>query len=249
MASRTQVVDLDAWFADFSSGAGNGNGSAMSVGMGTSSWAFKQRFAIRIPRGSLFNGIPSASAISSFSVKLRTRNTNSGIGGSVKFHLERGTSTFTEYAVVAGQGGVPAGSNINAFVSTAGPASGEWPGPTRDATDRGSFEGSPSADQWITVPLLALGRWWYANPGVTSLILVGIAFDETLTSQRCTFYTSESSSVPYAEIVYGSNNPPNAPADVAITLGADGKSFTISSTHTDPDGDAAVSYEVRWTPD
>lgn len=255
MTSRTQDIDLDAWLANTLGGAGNGNGNKMMLGMGTSSWAWQNRLALRVPRGNLFDGIPSAAAISAFNIKMRTNSGNSGIGSAVRFFLERATGTFSEYPIVAGAGGVPAGSNINAFVSSSGPASGEWPGPARVTTNRASFSGAPAADQWITVNALALGREWFAHPEWTSLVLVGVAaladlsgYDESTTSRRCTFYTRESTSKPYAEITFGGNSPPNKPTNPILTLGADGTSFTITTTYTDPDGDTSPRYEVQFDP-
>jgi hypothetical protein len=245
----TQNVNLDAWFANTLGGAGNGNGNKMMVGMGTGSWAWQNRLAIQIPRGTLFSGVPSAAAISAFDIRMRTNNGNSGIGGSVHFYLERGLAGFTEYQVVAGQGGVPSGANINQFVSSSGPSSGEWPGPSRDATNRGEYSGSPAADAWIKVPMLAMGRWWYAHPEIANLVLIGVAVDENATAQRCTFYTRESSSVPYAELTAGTNSPPNKPTNPSSTVGSDGVSLTIATKYTDPDGDTSSRYEVLWTPD
>lgn len=249
MTSRTKNVDLDAWFANTLGGAGNGNGNKMSVGMGNSSWAWQQRFAIRIPRGTLFDGIPSAAAISAFKIWLRGNSGNSGIGASPNFYLERATGTFTAYQLAAGSGGVPAGGNINAFVSSSGPASGEWPGPATVTTDRAQWTGSIAADQWRAVDALALGRWWYSNPSVANLILLAKAVDENDTAQRATFYTADSASIPYAELTFGGNSPPNKPTDPAVTYGADGTSFTLTTTYTDPDGDTSTKYELRYEPD
>lgn len=252
LASRTQEVDLDAWFGDVSSGAGNGKGTRMAVGMGTGDWAFKSRFAIRIPRGNLFDGITTAGSIAAFDIRLKTNSANAGIGGSVHFYLERGTTAFTEYQVVAGSNGIPAGANVNAYVATGGPASGEWGGPTRDATNRAEFSGSPAANTFIKVNALALGRWWLVNPGVTSLILVGVAADETVAAQRCTFSTRESGSPAYAELTLGAtgtNRAPDQPTDVAVAYSANGTSFTVAGTYSDPDGDTSPKFEVIFSPD
>lgn len=244
MAQRTKDVNLDAWFGD--SNKGNGNGNKMSVGKGTGDWAWVNRFAIQIARGDFFDGIPSAAAITGFVVWLKTNSGNTGIGSAVKFWLERGTTSFTELTVTAGSGGVPAGANISAYVSSAGPSTGHYPGPTTTSTDRGDFEGSPAADKWISVNLLALGKWWFAHPEVTNLVLVASAKDETATNQRCTFYTLQSGSHPYAQITYGGNSPPNKPTEVTVV--PSGSGFTISARYSDPDGDPSPRFEILYSP-
>lgn len=249
MTSKQQNVTLDAWFADTVGGAGNGKGNKMSVGKGTGAWAWQQRFALSIPRGTLFDGVPSAASISAFDIRLRANSGNSGIGSAVHFYLERGTTTFTEYQITQADLTAAGATNANAVVSAAGPASGEWPGPTRTTTDRAEFTGSPAADAWIKVSALALGRWWFAHPEVAALVLVAVAVDETATNQRCTFYTRESTSAPYAEITYGGNSPPDKPTNVTIIPGADGTSFAISATYTDPDGDSSPRFEIVFDPD
>lgn len=241
MASKIQNVNLDAWFGD--TNKGNGNGTRMSVGKGTSDWAWINRFAIQIPRGTLFDNVPSAASITAFDIRLKTLNANTGIGSAVKFWLQRGTTALTELTVTTA---MTAGGNINAFVVNAGPATGRYPGPTTTSTDRGGYEGSPAADVFIKVPMLAMGQWWYAHPEVNALILVASAKDETATAQRCTFYTRESSSAPYAELTYGGNSAPAKPTDVTVATQASG--FTISARGADPDGDTLRWMEILYSP-
>jgi hypothetical protein len=261
MASRTSPIDLDAWLANTLGGAGNGNGTKMSVGKGLASGAydFQNRLAARIPRGTLFDGITSRDGVGKFEIVLKCSNSNIGIGSGVKFWLKRATGTFTEYQVTAGKGGVPAGANISAYVSSAGPASGEWPSPATVDTNEASFEGTPTDGQIIRVAATDLGKWWYDNrDSVPNLILVGVAKDETATAQRCTFFTKDSTSKPYAELTESpggtaTNHPPDAPSEVDVDGDWDpiatGYRIQFTAPYNDADGDMSDKYEVVWIPD
>lgn len=250
------TADLDAWLADTLGGAGNGNGKQMGVGMGTSSWAWENRFAVRFPRPDTFMAsIPSAAQISSMPIHIRASSAQFGLGSGVKFYLERATGTFTEHVVVAGQDGVPAGANISAYVVSAGPTSGEYPGPTTTTTGRAEYLGTPSANDWIQVEARDLGRWWWARPAGTPLILVAKASDgsggyaETTTARRFTAFTRESGSPEYLQIIAGGNSPPDKPAPMSVTYGDDGTSFTLTGHYSDPDGDTSTKFEAIFEPD
>jgi hypothetical protein len=245
----TQNANLDAWFADFSTGAGNGNGKKMSVGLGTGSYDFINRSALQFPRGNLFDPFPTADSITEFDLVVHVVSGNAGIGSAVKLWAKRGTTSFTEVNVVAGQNGVPSGGDISTYVITAGAASGHFPGPSVDASTEAGYEGSPSAGDWIHIHSLALGQWWWAHPEVANLVVVLVAKDETQTNQRVTLNTRESGSAPYIEIAGSSNTPPNKPAPVNVTPGADGQSFTVSAPYFDADGDTSTQFEVVFTPD
>lgn len=247
MTTRTIPADLDAWFGD--SNKGNGNGKYMTFGKGTGDWAWINRGALQFSRGNHFDGVPSSAAISGGKIKMKASNANSGIGSAVSTVFDRGTQAFTAYQVVAGRDGIPAGANISAYVSSGGPASGEYPGPPRDSTHRGSYTGHPSNGDWIGGNLNDMIRWWYDHPEVDKLIVVGLAQDETDASQRLTVNTIESGSVPYLEFEVSTNRPPDAPTDTWVDYGADGTSVTVSGTGHDPDGDTMTKVRFVLTPD
>lgn len=245
-------VALDSWFFDGGGGAnyGNGKGPRMYVGRTTlGTLTGPNRFAISIPRGTLFDGVPSADAITAFNIKLRVKDGCDGKGSAIRFFLERATGTFSEnnYTVDCG-------------VSGDGTAATRWPGPARDIANRASYSGDPAAGTWITVAALALGKWWYANPGVTSLVLVAVAasadlsaYEETAIARRISFYTRHTSSGPYAEMEWNDNQKPNAPIDLTPAPGAkipsgNGTSATVSARHSDPEGDTASRYQAQWFP-
>lgn len=247
MASKIIPVSLDAWFANTLGGAGNGKGARMGVGQGVGDWTYQNRFGIRIPRPAEMATIPSAAAITAFNVKLRVSNDNFGIGGAVKFYLERGTAAFTE--------------NIETrmgWVKNSGPLA-DWPGPARVTTNRGEYQGAPSNLDWIGVNLLAMAQEWYAHPEWTELVVVAVAsngaggYDESNAARRCNFYTRESSSGAYGELVWSENQPPNIPIDLFPPEGSKigstaGTQATVSGRHTDPEGNAATYYEAAWYP-
>ena len=249
-------ADLDAWLADVNSGSGNGNGQKMSVGMGTGSWAWQNRFALRFPRPDAFlAGIPDASQISAMPIHLRASSSYVGLGSAIKFYLERATGTFTEFTVVAGQNGVPSGANISAYVVSAGPSSGHWPGPSTTTPARAQYAGTPGNNDWIAVDARDLGRWWWAQPSGTPLILVAKAsdgaggYDESTTARRFTAFTRESTSPEYLEITASGNTPPDKPPTPTIVYGDDGTSFTITGHYSDPNGDSSPQFEAMFTPD
>jgi hypothetical protein len=248
--TRTANVDLDSWFHDNAGGnMGNGRGGLMTVGYSTGPGDLvgSNRFGIRIPRGTLFDGIPNADVITAFDLKLRAINDCVGIGGTVRFFLERGTTALAENTLATGCAQNTSG--------TAGAA--RWGGPTRDTADRAFFTGAVSNGAWITVPALALGKWWYAHPEVTALVLVavaanadGSAAEESNSARRATFYTRHTASVPYASLTFNDNLAPYAPTDLNPPDGsADattaGTSMSVSARHTDPEGNAATRYQAQ----
>lgn len=251
--TRTATVDLDSWFHDNSGGnMGNGQGDYLTVGYGNGpdTLVGGNRFGIRVPRGTLFDGIANADAITAFDIKLRGNNDCVGIGGTVRFFLERGTTALSENSL-----------GTNCAQNTSGTAgSARYPGPTRDATDRAFFTGNVSNGAWITVAALALGKWWFAHPEVTGLVLVavasdggGTAYDESNTARRATFYSRHTSSKPYASLTFNDNEAPYIPTDLNPPDNADtattvGTSATVSARHTDPEGDAATKFQVQFYP-
>ena len=245
MTSRTQIVDLDAWFANVNGNSGNGNGKYMGVGKGTSAWAWQNRCAVRLSRGSFFDGIPNAAAITGFWLNLKASNAVFGIGSGVKLYADRGTSAFTELQLAVGAHNV---TNVDTNVLNFGPASGLWPGPSTDTANRGSWTGSPANNGPVRIDLLALGRWWYAQTS-TTLVVVLSAQDEADNTQRCTFWTKDSTSKPYFEIEFGGNSPPAKPANVKVVNGSDGTSFTVTADYSDPNGDPSTRWETVFTPD
>jgi hypothetical protein len=252
MATKTVVANLDAWFAQISgTNYGNGKGARMSVGAGTGAFAgWTNRFAMTFPRGTLFSGIPAAASITGFKVKLRANGDCVGIGGTVKFWLERGTVVFAENAVTQ-----------DCTVISTGAADTRYPGPTRTTVNRVKYEGSPAAGDWITIDMLALGREWYGQTW-DKLVLVAIAadtgtgYEEGTTSRRCTFRARETSSVsnaPYVEITYGTEQAPLTPDDPQPPAGAKygtvtGQGFGISARYLHPEGKSGTHYQVEWYP-
>lgn len=252
IVTRTATVDLDSWFFNDGTNYGNGKGDNMAVGYTTSPALLTgvHRFGIRIPRGTLFDGIPSAAQITAFDIKLRARNTCVGIGGTVRFFLERGTTALAENSYAD-----DCGLNTGGTVGQA-----RYPGPTRDATNHAFYSGAPGNGDWITVNALALGQWWYAHPEVTGLVLVavaanagGTAEDEATTSRRCTFYSRETSSAPYASLSFNNESAPNAPsgmlpADGTKSPSTAGTSAAVSAVYSQPEGLAATHYRVQAFP-
>lgn len=250
MTARTQLATLDSWFFnDGASNYGNGLGGRMIVGhtaFGTLTGT--NRCAMRFPRGNLFDGIPNAAAITAFDIKLRVKGGCAGIGGSVRFFLERATTALAENTEA-----------VDCEVNTNGAdKSKKWPGPDRNAIDRASYSGSPAADQWITVPALALGRSWF-TAGWSELVLVAIAanadlsdYDESTSSRRVAFYAGTGSpragSIPYAEVEFGANQPPAKPTVSVSYPGSIGQ-FTATGSYDDPDGDTSPKFEALFTPD
>jgi hypothetical protein len=253
--TRTQNVNADSWYITASgSNFGNGKGDRMGVGrMYASSVDWQTRFGIRIPRGTLFDGVLSADAITAFDLWFRVANAGDcdDIGSAVRFFLERGTTALSENS-----------ENGRCVGSTGGASpAARWPGPTRTATDRAFYSGAPNNGQWIRVNALALGKWWYANQTVTELVLVAIAannagtdHEENTQSRRLLVHTTQSSgNAPYAQLVFDNNTAPNAPTDLSPADGStiastNGTSATVSGRHTDPDGDASTAYQAQWWP-
>jgi hypothetical protein len=250
--THTQNVTSDSWYANDGSNMGNGGGDRFGVGY-SGSWvspAWQTRFAIKIPRGTLFDGVPSAAAMTAFDIKLRAVNSCYGIGGAVRFFLERATTAMGENS----QSGT-------CVVSTAGTAvTSRWPGPTRDTANRGGYSGSPASGDWLTVNMLALGQWWYAHPEVTELVLVGVAadtalttYDESNTARQCVFYSRHTTSLPYAQLTYNDETPPDQPTELyppdASTVGSTtGTQATVSGRYTQAQGLAATHYRFQWYP-
>lgn len=251
--TRTATVTADAWYVlEGSSNFGNGKGTRMSVGQ-SSGWTSPEwltRFAIKIPRGTLFDGVPNADLITAFNVKLRAWDVCFGIGGTVRFFLERATTAMAENS--------HAGDCTVNSSGTVGIA--RWPGPTRSATDHAGYSGSPTNGQWVTVNALALGKWWYANPSVTELVLVAVAANSGLTAEeesnaarRVLFYTAQTSSAPYAEMSFSDNLAPYAPSDLLPVDGSKsasvaGTTATVSGRHLDPEGNTATKYQAQLFP-
>jgi hypothetical protein len=256
LEQRTATVSLDSWFVLYSgTNYGGGQNGILAVGRYyQSSVDWRSRFAIAIPRGSLFDGIPNADAITAFRIKLRATSGCDGLGANVRFFLERGTTAFTENS----EGNT--GTKLCTVHPSLGTASSRYPGPTRTATDRAFYSGSPTNGQWITVNALALGKWWFANPTVTELVLVavaandaGSAYDENTYSRRFTAQSRHTASAPFAELEFDANTPPNIPTDLAPAEGSKiastpGTSATVTSRYTDPDGNLSTKYQAQWFP-
>lgn len=251
--TRTQTVDRDNWyFNDGSTSYGNGKGPSMYVGYTTvGTLTGKNRFAISIPRGTLFDGVPSAGSITAFNIKLRARGSNcDGNGGAVRFWLKRATANMGENSDTA-----------DCHVTTAGTGGvSKWPSPATDETNKAGFSGAVADNAWITVNALALGQWWYAHPEVTSLVLIAVAADagltaddESTTSRRAHFNTKDTTSAPYAEMTFNDNLAPTIPtstlpADGTKQGSTNGTSATVSAVHNDPEGDTATKYQAQWFP-
>lgn len=242
-------VNADSWyFNDGSTNYGNGSGPRMYVGhTSLGSLTGQNRFAIKIPKGSLFDGISNRDQISAFNIRLRVKGGCNGVGGAIRFFLERATTAMGENTY-----------DIDCGVYASGTANvARYPGPTRDATNRAGYGGTPTADTWITVNALALGKQWFDNRAAWSeLTLVAVAandaltaYDEATDSRRVSFYTRSSASIPYAELIASTaNRAPNKPDQLQTVVSSDG-TLTVTARHTDPDGDTATKYEVLYTPD
>jgi hypothetical protein len=247
--THTQNFDLDSWFSLTGGNWGSGKSNYMYLGETFGSW--QNRIGVRIPRGSLFTGVPSADAMSAFNLKMRVKNGCDGIGGTIRIMAERGTTALGENSET---NDCEISENGTVGVS-------RWPGPDTDTANRGSYSGSPGGDAWIAVNCLDLGKWWFANPSVTALVVVlfagnltNTAHDESTAGRRIAFYSRHSASVPYAELTYNDNVAPNAPSDLdppadAKLASTAGTSATVTSRHTDTEGDSASRFQAQWFPD
>jgi len=248
--TRTANVNADAWYMqDAANSWGNGGGPRLSVGFVSFGSGWTNRFAIKIPRGTLFDGIQSAGSITAFQIKLRADNDCVDIGGTVKFYLERATTSMGENS-----------EDRDCIQSTAGTTGVQrWPGPTRTTTDRAEYQGSPVSGDWITVNALALGQWWYNNPSVTELVLVAVASDgaggyaESTAARRFTCYSRHTTSIPYASMTFNEDVAPNipntlTPADNALVATTSGTSITVSGKYDHPQGKSGTAAQFALYP-
>jgi hypothetical protein len=251
----TTAINADSWYFENSGDwYGNGSGPRLYVGRTTlTPLVGPSRFAIRIPRGTLFAGAPTVDAVTAFNIKMRVKPGCDDTGGTVRMFLERATTPM-------GENGYSVDCGLNQGGAGGDPGTVRWPGPTRVTADRATYSGAPADNAWITINALALGKYWYAHPELTELVLVGIAanatldgYDETTASRRMTLYSRHTSSAPYAELIYNDNLAPYAPSDLAPVAGARssstaGTTATVSGRHVDPEGDSATKYQAQAFP-
>jgi hypothetical protein len=247
LVTRTAVVDLDSWFSQPGFSAGNGKGPRMYVGRTTvGSLTGPNRFAIRIPRGTLFDGVPNADLITAFDLLLRTQGGCDGNGTAIRLWAERATTALGENATTTDCGVSSAGAGNSVL----------WPGPDTVEDDRATYSGgAPSG--WVRVTALALGKWWFAHPEVTGLVVVFkaassdlSALDEANTARRWSVYSRHTSSAPYAEMSFNNNLAPYAPSDLspedgALSSSTAGTSVAVTGRHLDPEGNAATKYQAQ----
>jgi hypothetical protein len=125
----------------------------------------------------------------------------------------------------------------------------KWPGPA--STGALSARGSQPASGWWFIEVGPIVQSWIDGAAQKGIKLDGatnadIVFDSL---------QGAASTKPYLELQWGgsggggANRAPNQPPTPTVTLGADGTSFTITATYSDPDGDTSTRYEVVYEPD
>jgi hypothetical protein len=252
--TRTALVDLDAWFANTGAGngSGNGHGDRLFVGHGAPGgdldWA--NRSAIRISRGSLFDGLTDLSQVVGMRIRLKARGDVIGIGSLPRVWFERGTTGFFETAVATRTG------------LTSGTGAGQWPGPTRTSTNRVLWAGVPADGTWISVPMAAMAKEWFTS-GWGSLVLVmlaadlGTGYDEANSARRIGFASKDAdvaSNRPYIELDVNLNLAPNAPTDLtptgdAVSPSANSTTLQMFARYSDPNGDQSTEDQFEVYPD
>ena len=127
----------------------------------------------------------------------------------------------------------------------------KWPGPS--VTGELSARGSQPSSGWWFIDVTEIVQQWVNNANSQQGIRLRGATNADIVFDSVQGATSNK---PYLDISYGSggtgggsNQAPNAPTNLAVTYGADGRSFTLSAKYTDPNADTSSKYEVMFTPD
>lgn len=122
-------------------------------------------------------------------------------------------------------------------------------------TNEVDWSGSPSSGTWLRIniqPMLqAAFEAGKTNIRIRICAWNGSSLDESNNARRIAFHSRNGGSAPYLEMELNDNQPPNAPTDLspaedAVVGSTNGTSVTVSSRHTDPDGDAATRGQWQW---
>lgn len=223
MATTTFSANKDARLANNGSNMGAGASDYLPVGLYT---GFLYRSIIGFSYS--FSGMTS---ISSAILHLKTSSQHYvAFGSDPDVTVRRITANWSEGTAVSLSGS-------NAVV---------YPGPAATNTNSATFDVSTAENTWDTVDITAM-----MQDALAAGVFYGVqlrAVDEGSATDVTEFYAREyGSNDAYISVTYSTQTVPSAPTINSPTAGeiVTSTTPTISITHSDPQGDAAVSFDME----